>query len=454
MTDTSVPTVVTATADCGDPAAKIEPKPETVRLCMFAPPSTPAERFERTASYSKNPESYLKDTLGHETFEQQRHLLSLPEVVDSDAYGTGKQKSHFETHIAGLFGKKVGLFFITGVQAQLAALKIHCTRAENPQVAWHVTCHLETAELRAYEELYGLSRILLGSKADTIPTVEEIKSVLDLPLEDRPAVLVLELPNRELGCATYTFEELFEISAACKSADVKLHCDGARIWEIEPYYQATAGKLFSDIAALFDTIYVSFYKGLQGASGAMLLADDESLIADAKVWQRRAGGNAFSLSYQVIDCERGFNENIATFARKRDKMIEVVSAIKEATKDKKDSSGQQIVQFIPDNATCCQIRTLFVGFEEKQLYAARDEVAEKTGIRVLERAWPKQTLDEKMAAEREGGKVGDTDKPVEGARRHEIEWMLMSVTEKIETKVFVEGYVGLCNALLDGKPGS
>nr|OQO17229.1 hypothetical protein B0A51_15417 [Rachicladosporium sp. CCFEE 5018] len=451
MADSGSATVVTSTADCGDSATKVDPIPESIRLCMFAPPSTPAESFERTANYAKGPEQYLKKALREDVFDQRKDLLSLPEIVDKDGYGDGKHKSHFENHIAKLFGKEAGLFFITGVQAQLAALKIHCTRASNPRVAWHVSCHLESAEERAYEELYGLKRILLGSSPDALPTVQEIKTLLELPADERPAVLLLELPNRNLGCATYTFDELVEISSACKTAGVVLHCDGARIWEIEPYYQALSGKTFKDIAQLFDTIYMSFYKALQSASGAILLANDKTLIADAKMWQRRAGGNAFSLAYQVIDSERGFNENIGTFARKREKMIEVTSGIKAATKEKKARNGQQIVQFMPDETTCCQTRTAFCGYSPEEIYAARDAVASKTGVRVLERVWPKQTLDEMLAMDRKGMKPEAVSNGADAVHRHEIEWMMMSVTEKIPTKTFVDGYVALCDALLAGK---
>lgn len=446
MSDAKEP--ATTTADCGDPATRIEPQPEATKLCMFAAPMSAADTFERTARYARDPKQYLIDQLGQEAFDAKKELMLVPETVDKDAYGTGTHKAGFENGLAGFFGKKAGLFFITGVQAQLAAVKIHCDRSGNQRVAWHESCHLESAEERAYETLYHLDRTLLGSDPDKLPTVPEIRNVLELPTEQRPAAIVLEVPNRVLGCQTYTFNDLTAISSACRAANVKLHCDGARIWEIEPYYQLTFGKCFKDLAALFDTIYVSFYKGLGGISGAMLMSDDDSLITEAKMWQRRAGGNAFTLAYEVVDCERGFNENIGTFGRKREKMLEVSGAIKEATANFKNGSGQPIVQFFPETPICCQTRTFFDGFTEQQLYAARDRAQEKTGIRVFERIWPKFSLDEKMAANRAGVSDEDFSKRFPDTKRHVIEWMMMNVTEKIETKTFVDGYVAMCEELV------
>lgn len=202
-------------------------KPEPIALTVFAPPIETPDYIERTARYARDPEAYLQKVLGPD-FEARKHFLSLPKKIDRDGYGTGTHKAHFEAHIAKLMGKPHGLFFITGVQAQLAGLKVHCGRAGTARVAWHVTSHLEEAEEISWRELYGLERRLVGEKNGVLPTVEEIKDILSFPEEERPAVLLVELPNRALGCATYSFEELEEISQACKDANVKFHCDGAR----------------------------------------------------------------------------------------------------------------------------------------------------------------------------------------------------------------------------------
>lgn len=448
---------VIPSADCNVVDTPVETKAKPIQLCMFKEPLSAVETLERTVSYARNPEQYLKDNLGQSTFESKKAILSLPEEVNLDMYGTGTHKYSFQTHIAKLLSKKEGLFFITGVQAQLAALKIHSQRSGRGKIAWHVSCHLESAEEAAYKHLYNLDRVLLGSDPKTLPTVDEIKYVLDVAEQDRPAAVLLEIPNRVVGCKTYTYAELQEISSACKAANVALHMDGARLWEIEPYYAATASVSFAELGALFDSVYVSFYKGLRGITGAMLVHNDASFISEAKAWQRRAGGNAFTLGCEVIDCERGFNQNIGTFARKRDKMIRVVDGITSATKGLKNSNGEPIVSFVPERATCCQILTYFSGYTESELTAARDRVEEKTSVRVFERMRPKQSLDEKLAADRaadvaskdadsKGKKVEVEEKRVD--KTHFMEWMLMSVTEKIGDHVFVDAYVALCTELV------
>jgi len=431
-------------------------KSRATELCMFQAAEPIATKLARTAEYAKDPKGYLARTIGDSVSvpDGTRCIPTGPLV--GDMYGMSTSKAEFETHIAKLLGKTTGLFFSTGVQAQLAAVKIYCERAKKNPAAWHISCHLETAEQAAYKELYGLSRILLGTVADKLATVEQIKTVLDRPEADRPAVIVIEIPNRVLGCETYTFSELVELSAACKAAKIALHMDGARLWEIEPWYQAKFGKTFADVAGLFDSVYFSMYKGLGGATGAFLNSNDASFIDEAKIWQRRGGGNAFSSSYYWIDCQRGFNESIGTFARKREKMLEVARGILDATKGYKAEDGQPIVSFRPSLPNCCQTHTIFHGFTDADFIAARDRVLGKTHVKVFGGLRPKITGErlakryEVITAPRYNmySKSGTATKE---DLTHFVEWMIMSVTEKIDTKVFVDGYVNLCKELLAAK---
>ena len=88
-----------------------------------------------------------------------------------------------------------------------------------------------------------------------------------------PAVIVLEVPTRELGCIVPTWEELLAMRALADAYGVPMHLDGARLWEAAPYY-AEGGHTIADVCAMFDSVYVSFYKGLGALSGAMLLGID------------------------------------------------------------------------------------------------------------------------------------------------------------------------------------
>jgi threonine aldolase len=81
--------------------------------------------------------------------------------------------------------------------------------------------------------------------------------------------------------------------------------DGARFWEAVPYYE----RPHAEVAGLFDSVYVSFYKGLGALAGAALAGDAE-LISEARVWQRRHGGNLVTMHPFVVSAETALAERL------------------------------------------------------------------------------------------------------------------------------------------------
>ena len=70
-----------------------------------------------------------------------------------------------------------------------------------------------------------------------------------------------------IGGALPAWDDLVAMVAWAREQHMITHMDGARLWESQPFY----GRDYAAIAALFDTVYVSFYKILGGICGAMLL---------------------------------------------------------------------------------------------------------------------------------------------------------------------------------------
>ena len=221
-------------------------------------------------------------------------MLSSAEVLRSianylgeengfDTYGEGEYLQTFEQEISDMFGKDAAVFMPSGTMAQQIALRIWCDRIKNPTIAMHPSSHLEQAEHLGYQHLHHLKRLQFG-----VPEFLESR-VLKLEdfenLAEKPGAILLELPCRPLGGQLPTWEELTSISHWAKERNIRLHMDGARIWQCRPHFQ----KSFSDIAALFDSIYVSFYKDIGGMFGCVLMGEQD-FIEESRVWLRRHGG--------------------------------------------------------------------------------------------------------------------------------------------------------------------
>ncbi|OJJ50346.1 hypothetical protein ASPZODRAFT_128961 [Penicilliopsis zonata CBS 506.65] len=318
-------------------------------------------------------------------------------------------------------------------------MKIWCDRANNQRVAWHCRSHPETAESNAYAEVFQLQRSFIGTSPVHVPTVADIQVVTRRPADERPAVILLELPNRHLGCQTYPYDDLVQISRLCRAANIRLHLDGARLWEIQPFYN----RPFADLARLFDSVYVSLYKGLRGTVGCVLASSDAAFMAEAALWQRRLGGWMVTSYPVLIDCERAFNLNIGTFERKWRKMCAVAAAIVQATKDFTTSDGRPIVYFTPEVPTCCQVHTHIRGVTRERLAAARDEVERDLGLSVFPWTLPSPFMHE---LDPDWVLVNGDPLAVQGMDQY-FEWSITDKNVDIPDAVFAQGWRAIVTVL-------
>lgn len=224
--------------------------------------------------------------------------------LDSDMYGKGTVIEEFQSKMAGILGKEAAVFFPSGTMAQQIALRIWCDRKGVRRVAYHPLCHLEIHEQRGLHELHGIEPVLLGGK-DRLITLDDVRG-----LDERVSCLLLELPQREIGGQLPEYSELEAISAFCRERGIALHLDGARLFEVLPYY----GRDAAEVCALFDSVYISFYKGIGGIAGAILAGDPE-LAGESKIWKRRHGGDLISLYPYILSADFYFNERLPNMER-------------------------------------------------------------------------------------------------------------------------------------------
>ncbi|MBV7669465.1 threonine aldolase [Streptomyces halstedii] len=199
----------------------------------------------------------------------------------TDTYGNGVV-AEVERRTADLLDMEAAAFFPTGTMAQQVALRCWAGRTGNPVVALHPLAHPEVHEGGALSVVSGL-RTVHPTSEPRLPTAEEVRDVPE-PF----GTLMLELPLRDAGFTLPSWEELEAVVAAARDRDAVVHLDGARLWECGPHL----GRGLPEIAALADSVYVSFYKSLDGLSGAVL-AGPGALVEEARTWRHRYGGQVF-----------------------------------------------------------------------------------------------------------------------------------------------------------------
>ena len=221
---------------------------------------------------------------GHGVLSAADLLSLIPPDTAMDVYGSGGVVEELEGEVAALLGKPAAIFLPSGTMAQQAVLRIHADRRASRTVLFHPTCHVEEQEGKGYERLHGLVGRPVGDRQRLI-TLDDLQSVAE-PF----AALLIELPQREIGGSQPAWDDLVAQIDWARSRGAAVHLDGARLWESAAGY----GVPPADVAALFDTAYVSFYKGLGGITGCCVVGEPD-VVAELGEWRRRHGGTLFAL---------------------------------------------------------------------------------------------------------------------------------------------------------------
>lgn len=220
----------------------------------------------------------------HKPLSHKQWLARMAQstVLDEnvDFYGTGKTVELLEHKLAELLGKERAIFVPKGMIGQHSVLKHWSASSGSNKIALHPQSHMEVDEALAYKDLLNLDAVMFGQKNQAI-TIEDIDH-----LPNDLATVCLELPTRRAGFKLPTWETLTQLKQFTRANNTALHIDGARLFEAACYYDKPA----KEIAALGDSVYVSLYKTLGAAAGAVI-AGDEVFIESLKPWLNRFGSS-------------------------------------------------------------------------------------------------------------------------------------------------------------------
>jgi threonine aldolase len=324
-----------------------------------------------TPTATRDPEAIRRActrSLMHHGLRTPRQVLEeLAELADpelgNDTYGQGGPITPFEAEIASLLGKEAAVFLPSGTMAQQIALRVWADRRGVRGVAMHPQNHLDAHEKHAYQHLHNLYGVQIGDP-------NQMVTLADLQGATQPlAAVLLELPQREIGGQLPSWEELVALTGWARERGIPVHMDGARLWDAAPYY----GRPHAEIAALFDTVYVSFYKALGGIAGAAL-AGPADVIAEARVWEKRHGGTLIQMYPYVLAAQHGLHTRLDRMGDYWAKAREVAAALAEIP-------GVVIVPNPPQT----RMFHLYLPGDRDRLRGATLDLAAETGIWLFDR---------------------------------------------------------------------
>jgi threonine aldolase len=200
-----------------------------------------------------------------------------------DVFTEDPTTTSLEAHLATITHHESALFVLSGTMGNQLALRSHLTQPPHSILCDHRS-HILNWEAGGVASLCGaLVRGVVPSNKVYL-TLEDIKKnvILSDDVHECPT-RVISLENTLAG-TIMPLSEVRRISAFAKEHNIKLHLDGARIWEA---VVAGAGSL-PDFTNCFDSVSLCFSKGL-GAPVGSILVGSRQLIKHAR-WVRKSLG--------------------------------------------------------------------------------------------------------------------------------------------------------------------
>jgi threonine aldolase len=268
-----------------------------------------------------------------------RRAMADAEVGD-DVFGDDPTVRRLEERIATLFGRAASLFLPTGTMANQVALGIHAPGGG--EALFEERSHTFHNEVGGAARLWGLQSRLFPSDRG-IPDPAAVAALVrgdDVHLP-RTRVCVIENTHNFHGGRVVPVETLAAVRRALP-AQVRLHVDGARLWNAH----VASGTPLPAFAAPADTLMVSLSKGLGCPAGSMLVGEKEA-IAEGRRLRKLLGGGMRQVGVlaapALVALARGL-DHIADDHRRAKRVAEGVGL------DPADVESNIVIVDVPDAA--------------------------------------------------------------------------------------------------------
>ncbi len=211
--------------------------------------------------------------------------------VGDDVFGEDETVNALENKMAAMFGKEAALFCPSGTMTNQIAIKAH-TQPLDEVICDHYS-HIYQYEAGGYAFHSGVAiNPIVGQYGKLNATLVEdnIRDKQDWLPATR--LVVLENSTNKGGGNYYTLDEIDPIQMVCAQRGLKLHLDGARLFNV----LVETNESTIEVGKRFDSISICLSKGLGAPVGSILIGD-KTMIAYARRIRKVMGGGMRQAGY-------------------------------------------------------------------------------------------------------------------------------------------------------------
>ena len=230
-------------------------------------------------------------------------------AVGDDVFGEDPTVNQLEAFGAEIFGMEAALFCPSGTMTNQIAIKCH-TQPGN-----EIIC-----DKLSHVYIYEGGGIAFNSSCQVKPlegdrgriNADQVKEAINPDDIHRPVTRLVSLENtaNRGGGSCYEFAEFQNIKSVCLNNNLKLHLDGARLFNAIVRNQENP-KNYGEI---FDSISVCLSKGLGTPVGSLLLGDRD-FIKQARRVRKVMGGGMRQAGYLAAAGIYALEHNVPRLAK-------------------------------------------------------------------------------------------------------------------------------------------
>ncbi len=261
----------------------------------------------------------ISDTVTKPTEAMLSYMMKAE--VGDDVFGEDPTINVLQEKVADMFGKEAALFCPSGTMTNQIAIKVNTKPLD--ELICDVDSHVYQYETGGYAFHSGVAVNLIQGQNGKI-TADQIASVIKPGYDWQPIskLVVIENTCNKGGGSYYTLDEVAPIADLCKSKGLKLHLDGARIFNA----LVETGEDTKDWGRHFDTISICMSKGLGAPVGSLLLGDKET-IKEARRFRKVMGGGMRQAGYLAAACIYALDNHIDNLKIDNDKAKKIGSLL-------------------------------------------------------------------------------------------------------------------------------
>ena len=266
------------------------------------------------------------DTVTKPSEEMRTVIASAP--VGDDVYGEDPTVNALEKKVANLFGKEAALFCTSGSLANQLSIRLLVSPGE--ELITETNSHIVRAELGAAAVFSGITtrtwvadRGLL--KAEDVLNIVKPNSG---PYLVSTTAIAIENTHNFGGGTVQPISEIKILREESKKLGLKMHLDGARIWNAH----IASGISLSEYGKHFDTLSVCLSKGLGAPIGSLMIGSKE-LISKARPWRKRYGGGMRQVGLIAAAGDYALGNNLKLLAKDHFRAKEIAKLIEDVAPD-------------------------------------------------------------------------------------------------------------------------